>query len=70
MSDTFTDDERPVAMRVEQFRRALRAGGVTDWSPFLAGVTGGIFQPPAAGSLGQPTKNAMQGCGPTWPSIC
>jgi serine/threonine protein kinase len=41
MSDTITDDERPaLTARVEQFRRALLAGGVTDWAPFLVGITG------------------------------
>jgi serine/threonine protein kinase len=41
MSDTLTNDERTVVTaRVDRFRRALIMGGVTDWAPFLDGVSG------------------------------
>ena len=41
MLDTLSDDERTVVTaRADQFRHALIKGGVTDWEPFLGGVTG------------------------------
>ena len=41
MPDTLSDDERTAVMaRTDQFRHALIKGGVTDWEPFLDGLTG------------------------------
>jgi serine/threonine protein kinase len=41
MPDTLSDDERTVVTaRTDQFRHALIKGGVTDWEPFLEGLTG------------------------------
>jgi serine/threonine protein kinase len=41
MSETLSEDDRTVVTaRADQFRRALVAGGVTDWDPFLAGLDG------------------------------
>jgi hypothetical protein len=41
MADPLTDDERTtVTARADQFRHALIREGVTDWAPFLAGMTG------------------------------
>jgi serine/threonine protein kinase len=41
MHDTLSDEERTVVTaRADQFRHALIKGGVTDWEPFLKGVSG------------------------------
>ncbi|MBM3983333.1 MAG: hypothetical protein FJ304_24290 [Planctomycetes bacterium] len=41
MHDTLSDEERRVVTaRADQFRHALGKGGVTDWEPFLKGVSG------------------------------
>src|SRR5262245_30423847 len=41
MTDPLTDDDRTaITARADQFRHALARGPVTQWEPFLAGVSG------------------------------